>query len=265
MDPLTPLLLDSQVEEYEQQGYLRVSQLLSDHHLNAIANELDAFQRGEKEVGIVPYAKSLDADPGFKKMSLMCWLAEVSEPLRAVLHHPTILAMVTQLLGPSVRWWWDQGVVKNPVSGSTFPWHQDDAYESTDPPRSLNAILSIDSTTQENGCLWVIPGSHHGPLHEHWTEPGEWHRRCYNGDNPGIPLESALGDIIFLHCRTIHCSHENRSESRRRTYQAAYCDADARSQITGQPYNDKPLLLEDGQPTDIVRDTWTHLGYHIEH
>ena len=57
MDPLTPLLLDSQVEEYEQQGYLRVSQLLSDHHLNAIANELDAFQRGEKEVGIVPYAK----------------------------------------------------------------------------------------------------------------------------------------------------------------------------------------------------------------
>ena len=54
MDPLTPLLLDSQVEEYEQQGYLRVSQLLTDHHLNAIANELDAFQRGEKEVGIVP-------------------------------------------------------------------------------------------------------------------------------------------------------------------------------------------------------------------
>ena len=124
---------------------------------------------------------------------------------------------VSQRLGHSVRWWWDQGVVKHPVSGSTFPWHPDDAYESTDPPRSLNAILSIDSTTQENGCLWVIPGSHHDPLHEHWTEPGEWHRRCYNGNNPGIPVESAPGDIIFLHCRTIHCSHENRSDSRRRT------------------------------------------------
>ena len=111
MDPLTLLLLNAQVEEYQQHGYLRVPPLLTDHHLNAIANELD----------------------------------------------------------------------------------------------------------------------------------------------------------VFLHCRTIHGSHENRSESRRRTDQAAYCDADALSQITGQPYNEKPKLLEDGQPTDVVRNTWTHLGHHIEH
>ena len=32
-----------------------------------------------------------------------------------------------------------------------------------------------------------------------------------------------------------------------------------------QPYNDKPLLLEDGQPTDIARNTWTQLGHRIEH
>jgi len=49
MDPLTPLLLDSQVEEYQQQGYLRVAQLLTDHHLNAIANELDAFSAVKKK------------------------------------------------------------------------------------------------------------------------------------------------------------------------------------------------------------------------
>ena len=94
---------------------------------------------------------------------------------------------------------------------------------------------------------------------------GEWHRKCYNGNNPGVSLETAPGEIIFLHYRTIHCSHENLSESRRRTYHAAYCAADARSQIAGQLYNDKPLLLKNGQPTDIVRDPWTHLGYYIEH
>ena len=66
MEPLTPLLLDAQVEEYQQQGYLRGSHLLTAQHLNAIANELDAFQRGEKEVGIGPDGKSLDADPSFK-------------------------------------------------------------------------------------------------------------------------------------------------------------------------------------------------------
>ena len=67
---------------------------------------------------------------------------------------------------------------------------------------------------------------------------------------------------IALHCRTIHFPHENGVKSQRRTYQTAYCDADSRSQITGRAYNQKPFLLADGQPTNVVRDTWTHLGHH---
>ena len=80
-----------------------------------------------------------------------------------------------------------------------------------------------------------------------------------------MPVERALDDSISLHCRAIHYSRQNLSESRRQPYHAAYCAADARSQIGGQLYNDKLLLLKDGQPTDIVRDPWTHLGYYIEH
>ena len=45
----------------------------------------------------------------------------------------------------------------------------------------------------------------------------------------------------------------------------AYCDADSGSQITGRAYNQKPLLLADDQPTNVVRDTWTDLDHHIEH
>ena len=32
-----------------------------------------------------------------------------------------------------------------------------------------------------------------------------------------------------------------------------------------EPIIKNPLLLMDGQPTNVVRDTWTHLGHHIEH
>jgi len=98
---------------------------------------------------------------------------------------------------------------------------------------------------------------------------GEYEQQGYSRVPPLLTdhhLHAITNELdVFLHCRTIHCSHENRSESRRRTDQAAYCDADALSQITGQPYNEKPKLLEDGQPTDVVRNTWTHLGHHIEH
>ena len=50
-------------------------------------------------------------------------------------------------------------------------WHQDEYFIPTR-DMSLNAAwMALDDATTENGCLWVIPGSHkHGliwPQHQH--------------------------------------------------------------------------------------------------
>jgi len=47
--------------------------------------------------------------------------------------------------------------------GAPFPWHQDGAYwiygaEQHD--KLVTVLLYLDDANKENGCLWVIPGSH---------------------------------------------------------------------------------------------------------
>ena len=78
----------------------------------------------------------------------------------------------------------------------------------------------MDDATTENGCLWVIPGSHrHGII---W--PQEWHgdRRfdCawesinfpYT-DADAIPVEVKTGSIVFFNGYLLHRSLPNRAKS----------------------------------------------------
>ena len=39
-------------------------------------------------------------------------------------------------------------------------WHQDEAFIPTADGSLVAAWISLDRATLDNGCLWVIPGSH---------------------------------------------------------------------------------------------------------
>ena len=116
--------------------------------------------------------------------------------------------------------------------GAPFPLHQDSPYFALD-GRSVDRLLSIqiylDDVTVENGCLWMVPGSHvHGIL------PGIQNKgvldRLYtdmerfSGAAP-VPVEVPAGSAIFFHAHVIHGSKGNRTNRSRRamviTYQPA--------------------------------------------
>lgn len=40
--------------------------------------------------------------------------------------------------------------------------HRDSTYLYTDPPSAIGIWIPLEDCTQENGCLWFIPGSHKG-------------------------------------------------------------------------------------------------------
>ncbi|MFQ5700107.1 MAG: phytanoyl-CoA dioxygenase family protein, partial [Myxococcota bacterium] len=47
--------------------------------------------------------------------------------------------------------------------GAPFPWHQEApywAYGAEQLDRVVSVLTYLDEATKENGCLWVIPGSH---------------------------------------------------------------------------------------------------------
>lgn len=118
-------------------------------------------------------------------------------------------------------------------SGSPFPWHQDTPYwafgcSHVEQLSSLQVYL--DDATVDNGCLWVIPGSHrHGflPKFEDQGVLGRLYTDLDALDEEAEPfaIEAPAGSVIYFQGHLVHGSQTNRSSASRRaivlTYQPA--------------------------------------------
>ena len=81
---------------------------------------------------------------------------------------PEIVGMVGQILGPDFALWNSSLFAKPAADGKRTPWHQDGQYWPIRPLANCTVWVALDDSTTENGCLRVIPGSHHGQrLREH--------------------------------------------------------------------------------------------------
>lgn len=71
---------------------------------------------------------------------------------------------LTEVIGPNVKLMQSMLFIKSEGRPGQA-WHQDEAHIPTR-DRSLTAVwIALDDATVENGCLWVIPGSHrHGVI-----------------------------------------------------------------------------------------------------
>ena len=99
----------------------------------------------------------------------------------------------------------------------------------------------LDPATVENGCLWMIPGSHlHGRL-PCFEDRGRLDRLYTDVDRalPGaerVPIEAPAGSVIFFDGDVVHGSRGNRTPGSRRafvlTYQpAGFASTPARSSL----------------------------------
>jgi hypothetical protein len=111
--------------------------------------------------------------------------------------------------------------------------HQDQRYLRCEPGTCMAAWLALDDCDEENGCMYVVPGSHNLPMIcPDVADPEE----SWGGDYIPPPLGLAAvpaimkaGDVLFFNGSLIHGSGKNRSATRfRRTliahYIAAECD-----------------------------------------
>lgn len=75
---------------------------------------------------------------------------------------PEIVAMVGQILGADFALWNSSLFAKPASDGKRTPWHQDGQYWPIRPLATCTVWIALDDSTTENGCLRVIPRSHHG-------------------------------------------------------------------------------------------------------
>lgn len=146
---------------------------------------------------------------------------------------PAVLDIVEALIGPDVKLYGSQCFMK-PPGGIEKPYHQDSAYFCIDPPELVTCWAALDDATVENGCLFVIPGSHRGPILDH-DEP--WQvgdrldmqvRRDQFDASREVAVELPAGSVSFHHSRLLHRSGPNLTERSRRGLAVHYMSAKSR-------------------------------------
>lgn len=137
----------------------------------------------------------------------------------AVARRPEIVGMAAEILGPDLDCFQSQFILKNPgVIGQ--PWHQDSYYFRFDRQPQVGVWVALSRATLENGCLWVLPGSHRGELFEHVPDRRPAANRGYlevvsEDDSARIPSLMEPGDVLFFHSYLLHMSTDNVAGERR--------------------------------------------------
>jgi len=139
-------------------------------------------------------------------------------------------APMTGLCGaPSLALFTDKLNFKRP-GGAPFPWHQDSPYFAFECPhvdRLVSVQVYLDDASEENGCLWMIPGSHRLGRLPGQSERGVLGRLYTDVDRalpeaPRVPIAAPAGSAIFFHGDVVHGSQMNRSAVSRRAFVLTY-------------------------------------------
>ncbi len=140
--------------------------------------------------------------------------------------------IATQLIGPNIKAVTTQLTFKMRGNAMPFDWHQDNAYGELDPYNALTCLTALDDADVDNGCLWLIPGSHKdGQAEFYRSEEDRRNQRpvvLEVDENRAIPAPMKAGEVLIFHCHMLHHSEGNRAEDRdRRLMLFRYADADA--------------------------------------
>lgn len=138
----------------------------------------------------------------------------------------TLHGVLGAVLGPDVDCFNSQFIFKNPGAWGQ-PWHQDSLYFNFDRSPQVGAWLATSAATRDNGCLFVAPGSHVEPLHEHVPDrrPGAnlGYVEVIDHDfSAAVPVLMDPGDMLVFHSFLMHRSDDNRSCARRTAFVCHY-------------------------------------------
>ncbi len=221
MQTTTASLLPEQVRQYRESGYLLYSSHLFDQEdLDSLVAifEQHLAEKGEK------LSDELDT-PHFRDERLLDYLL-----------HENVLNIVESILGPDIGLWSSHFISKEPFKGRRTPWHEDSAYWAGKFDRLDKIVtvwLALDNSTKENGCMGVIPGTHHNGFSDYEevedkgnnTFPKEIKQGLFNEED-AVWLELKKGQCSLHDARIIHGALPNTSSKRRAGYTMRYFSLD---------------------------------------
>ncbi|MES2016266.1 MAG: phytanoyl-CoA dioxygenase family protein [Pseudomonadota bacterium] len=135
------------------------------------------------------------------------------------------LAQLARDLGlKDAKVWQSMYIFKQPGIGGEVGWHQDATFFETNPITVTTFWFALEDATLDNGCLWVQPGGHRGPMRERFVRNGDDIKMEKLDSTPwpdatsAVPLEAKAGSLVCFHGLLPHYSAPNRSSVSRHAY-----------------------------------------------
>lgn len=108
-------------------------------------------------------------------------------------------------------------MTKHPLYGSLTGWHRDIRYWSFEREDLVSVWLALGEERDENGALWLVPGSHRMAFGSDRFDESKFFRADHASNaeiiRTAISPRLAPGDAIFFHCNTLHSAGKNRSDA----------------------------------------------------
>lgn len=172
---------------------------------------------------------------------------------------------LVDILGPDILGINNLFIWKAPEIGLGFPWHQDKFYfgKRFKTATTVGTWTAIDAADRDNGCLYVIPGSHKRDISIHDDLEGslqnEFKLARDARDEDGIAVEAPPGAVIWFHSHLLHKSTDNHSQRFRRSYVSHYLSAQAEWMNPEKAGKGQPIMWVRGQTfpgkvTEIEKD-----------
>ncbi len=219
---LLPLLTDRQIQAYHDNGFMILLDVFSRQEIDALRRDAVAICRGEHGAlsGSMGDHRGQTDDQVMQQYLCIHFPHKISKVMLEALKHPAIANTLARIISPDVKCMQSMLFIK--AAGKPGQaWHQDEYYIPTRDRSLTGAWIAMDDATIQNGCLWVIPGSHkHGVL---WPqhEQHEPERFACSGEAGGYPytdddaiaVEVPAGSVVLFNGYLLHRSLPNASQS----------------------------------------------------
>ncbi|MEM9887222.1 MAG: phytanoyl-CoA dioxygenase family protein [Bacteroidota bacterium] len=225
------VLQTTDLDFYKKNGYLLTRQPLFNSEeqfqaLSAIFEDL-LKNKGDKK------ADELDT-PHFTHPELLEFLLA-----------PEVLDLVEDLIGPNIGLFSSHFICKEPKVGRRTPWHEDSAYwkgKFDELDKIVTIWLALDPTSQENGCMGVVPGTQVNGFSEYEqvldkensTFSTEIKRGTFDLDEV-VWFELEESHYSLHDARIIHGANANNSSYRRAGYTMRYFSLDMKFNPASAP------------------------------
>jgi ectoine hydroxylase-related dioxygenase (phytanoyl-CoA dioxygenase family) len=245
-------LTDEQRAFFHANGYLPYGRVLSDDELHGLRERSEDIACGRMD-HVPPRYIQLEAAfrdandataPRLDRVRKMTHLSYFDGLFEATARKAAIVDVIEALMGPNIKMYCDQLMMKPRHHGTVTNWHQDSvAWPQFAPQNHISCWVALDDATIDNGCMTVLPGSHKwGPISRDqqdsflnlpvFTDP--------------VAVELKAGHCMFHHGLNFHRTGANKTPHRRRGLAIHYLSSE--TMYLGMANEEKRLTTECEKP-----------------